>query len=45
LISLVSEVGEAAEQGLSVFNQTNKQVMDSFEKIAGLIISKTEVKS
>ncbi len=41
-IPLVSEVGEAAEKGLSVFNQTNKQVMDSFEKIAGLIISKTE---
>lgn len=44
-IPLVSEVGEAAEKGLSVFTQTNKQVMDSFEKIAELIISKTEVKS
>ncbi len=44
-IPLVSEVGEAAEKGLSVFNQTNKHVMDSFENIAELIISKTEVRS
>ena len=44
-IPLVSEVGEAAEKGLSVFNQTSKQVMEAFEKIAELIISKTEVKS
>jgi ATP-binding protein involved in chromosome partitioning len=44
-IPLVSEVGEAAEKGLSVFNQTNKQVMDTLEKIAELIISKIEVKS
>jgi ATP-binding protein involved in chromosome partitioning len=41
-IPLVAEVGEAAEKGLSVFNQKNIQVMDSFEKIAELIISKTE---
>jgi ATP-binding protein involved in chromosome partitioning len=41
-IPLVAEVGEAAEKGLSVFNQKNKQVMDSFEKIAEFIISKTE---
>ena len=41
-IPLVAEVGEAAEKGLSVFNQKNKQVMDSFEKIAELILSKTE---
>jgi ATP-binding protein involved in chromosome partitioning len=41
-IPLVSEVGEAAEKGFSVFNQTNKQVMDSFEKIAELIISKAD---
>jgi ATP-binding protein involved in chromosome partitioning len=44
-IPLVSEVGEAAEKGLSVFSQTNKLVIDSFEKIAGLIISKTEDRS
>ena len=44
-IPLVSEVGEAAEKGLSVFVQTNKQVVESFEKIAELIISKTEGKS
>jgi ATP-binding protein involved in chromosome partitioning len=41
-VPLVSEIGEAAEKGLSVFNQTNKQVVDSFEKIAELIIAKTE---
>jgi ATP-binding protein involved in chromosome partitioning len=44
-IPLVSEVGEAAEKGLSVFNQSNKPVMEAFEKIAELIISKTEAKS
>jgi ATP-binding protein involved in chromosome partitioning len=43
-IPLVREVGEAAEQGLSVFNQTNKQVMEAFEKIAELLISKIENK-
>jgi ATP-binding protein involved in chromosome partitioning len=42
-IPLVSEVGEAAEKGLSVFVQTNKQVVESFEKIAELIISKIGV--
>ncbi|MFA5817861.1 MAG: Mrp/NBP35 family ATP-binding protein [Bacteroidales bacterium] len=44
-IPLVMEVGEAAEQGKSIFNQTNKQVIEAFEKIAELIISKAEVKS
>jgi ATP-binding protein involved in chromosome partitioning len=44
-IPLVMEVGEAAEKGLSVFSQTNKIVMDAFEKIAVIIISKAEVKS
>jgi ATP-binding protein involved in chromosome partitioning len=44
-IPLVSEVGEAAEKGLSVFSQTSKQVVDAFEKIAELIISKVEVKN
>jgi len=41
-IPLVMEVGEAAEQGLSVFSQNNKSVVDSFENIARLIVSKTE---
>jgi ATP-binding protein involved in chromosome partitioning len=40
-IPLVSEVGEAAEKGLSVFSQANKLVVDSFEKAAELIILKT----
>jgi ATP-binding protein involved in chromosome partitioning len=41
-IPLVMEVGEGAENGLSVFNQKNKNVAEAFEKIAELIISKTE---
>lgn len=44
-IPLVLEVGEAAEKGLTIFNQKNKQVIDAFEKIVELIVSKTEVKS
>ena len=44
-IPLVMEVGEAAEKGLSVFSQTNNLVVESFEKIAELVILKTEVKS
>jgi ATP-binding protein involved in chromosome partitioning len=43
-VPLVMEVGEAAEQGLSVFSQTNKQVVEAFEKIAELLISKVENK-
>jgi hypothetical protein len=34
------EVGEAAEQGLSVFNQSNTQIVSSFENITVLLISK-----
>jgi len=44
-IPLVIEVGEAAEQGLSVFSQKNRTVADSFEKIAELITSKVDIKS
>jgi ATP-binding protein involved in chromosome partitioning len=32
-IPLVSEVGEAAEKGLSIFSQPNKIVIEAFEKI------------
>jgi len=39
-IPLVMEVGEAAEQGLSVFNQSNTQIVSSFENITELLISK-----
>ena len=42
-IPLVMKVGEAAEKGPSIFSQNNKQVVDSFEKNAGLLISKPEV--
>lgn len=44
-IPLVSGVGEAAEKGLSVFSQSDKQVVMAFEKVAELIISKAEIKS
>jgi ATP-binding protein involved in chromosome partitioning len=40
-IPLVMEVGEAAEHGKSIFNQGNKTVMESFEKIAVSLISAT----
>ena len=40
-IPLVSEVGEAAEHGKSIFNQSNKAVIESFEKIAVSLISAT----
>lgn len=40
-IPLVMEVGEAAEQGLSVFNQKNKSVATAFEQIAKTIVAKT----
>ncbi len=38
-IPLVMEVGEAAEQGKSVFSQRNNTVVKAFEKIAEAIIS------
>ena len=40
-IPLVMEVGESAEEGLSVFSQKNKSVVTAFEQIAGHIISMT----
>ena len=40
-IPLVLEVGEAAEHGKSIFNQGNKPVIESFEKIAVSLISAT----
>ncbi len=39
-IPLVIEVGEAAEQGKSVFNQTSKTVIDAFEKITEMLLSR-----
>ncbi|MHC1705141.1 MAG: Mrp/NBP35 family ATP-binding protein [Tenuifilaceae bacterium] len=42
-IPLVMEVGEAAEKGLSVFSQSNKSVVEAFEKIAEQILSKETV--
>jgi ATP-binding protein involved in chromosome partitioning len=44
-IPLVMELGEAAEKGLSVFSQKNKDVAEAFEKIMEVILSKTEIKS
>lgn len=40
--SFVIEVGEAANNGLSVFSQKNKPVFSAFKNIADLIISKME---
>jgi ATP-binding protein involved in chromosome partitioning len=44
-IPLVMEVGEAAEKGLSVFSQSNRQVVEAFEKITEMLVSKIEKKS
>lgn len=44
-IPLVMEVGEAAEKGLSVFSQSNRQVAEAFEKITEMLVSKIEEKS
>lgn len=40
-IPLVMEVGESAEQGLSVFSQKNQIVVTAFEQIAEKVISGT----
>ncbi len=37
-IPLIMEVGEAAEKGLSIFDQNNKMVISAFEKIVNGII-------
>ncbi len=42
-IPFVVEVGEAAEEGKSVFNQTNKQAAETFEKITEQLISRSEI--
>ncbi|MCE5345020.1 MAG: Mrp/NBP35 family ATP-binding protein [Bacteroidales bacterium] len=44
-IPLVMEVGEAAEKGLSIFNQSNRQIVEAFEKITEMLVSKIEEKS
>jgi len=43
-IPLVLEVGEAAEKGLSIFNQKNKSVVTAFEQITEKVILNTEDK-
>lgn len=46
-LPLVLEVGEAAEKGLSVFSQSNSEMIKAFEKIAELVVnelSKEELK-
>jgi len=43
-IPFVMEVGEAAEQGKSVFSQSDDQVVKAFEKITELLVSKIEAK-
>jgi len=42
-IPLVLEVGAAAEKGLSVFSQNNKTVVNAFEQVTEMIISRMEV--
>jgi len=41
-IPLVREVGEAAEKGLTIFNQSNKIIIKTFEKIADTLLSTLE---
>lgn len=41
-VPLVMEVGEAAEKGLTIFNQKNTCIIDAFEKIAGTLLSNIE---
>ncbi len=41
-IPLVLEVGQGAEQGLTVFSQKNATVIKAFENIAEMILAKTE---
>jgi len=43
-IPLVMEVGEAAEKGNSVFSQSNKTVINAFEKIANYLLSEINVR-
>jgi len=38
-IPLVLEIGEAAESGLSVHNQSNREVITAFEKITELVLA------
>jgi ATP-binding protein involved in chromosome partitioning len=41
-VPLVMEVGEAAEKGLTVFNQSNGTIIEAFEKIANTILTNLE---
>jgi len=41
-IPLVMEVGEAAEEGRNVFQQTNKTAVEAFETLAGQVIEAIE---
>jgi ATP-binding protein involved in chromosome partitioning len=41
-VPLVTEVGEAAEKGLTVFSQPERHVAEAFEKITELVISRTQ---
>ncbi len=44
-IPLEMDLGKSAEKGLSVFSQSNKDLISIFENITELLISKTEVSS
>jgi len=42
-IPLVMEVGEAADEGRNVFQQSNKAAVEAFETLAGQVIEATEI--
>jgi ATP-binding protein involved in chromosome partitioning len=41
-IPLVMEVGEAAERGLSIFNQANQSVVKAFEQVSDMITARIQ---
>ena len=44
-VPLVMEVGEAAEKGLTVFTQSNRIIIEAFEKIADILVSNLQKSS
>ena len=44
-VPLVMEVGEAAEKGLTVFTQSNRIIIEAFEKIADTLVSNLQKSS
>ena len=44
-VPLVTEVGQAAEDGLTVFSQSNKTVVKAFENISEAILKKIPIEA